>query len=65
MKKSIQLTICSVLALWVACLTVPAQNRTELEAFQAATLVQTAEALAAVRDHLRRDVVDQLVRKGF
>lgn len=36
MKKSIQLTICSVLALWVACLTVPAQNRTELETFQAA-----------------------------
>ena len=28
-----------------------------LEAFQAATLVQTAEALASVRDHLRRDVV--------
>ena len=36
MKKSIQLTICSVLALCVGCLTVPAQNRTELEAFQAA-----------------------------
>lgn len=28
-----------------------------LEAFQAATLIQTAEALAAVRDNLKRDVV--------
>ena len=36
MKKSIQLAICSVLALLAGSLTVPAQNRTELEAFQAA-----------------------------
>ena len=28
-----------------------------LEAFQAATLVQTAEALSAIRDHLKRDIV--------